>query len=166
METLHSYWRMEYLKAPRHADGTKKNPFVELPKKGDDKAALIVYRSQYAYLLLNRYPYNPGHLLVIPYREVSGLEALSEAEYNDLMATLLKGKNMLQEAFAPDGFNIGFNLGSAAGAGIPQHLHGHIVPRWGGDTNFLPIVGKTRILTQALEDTWEKLIPYAEESLP
>lgn len=163
MDTLHSYWRMEYLKAPRRADGTKENPFVALPEKRDDKAAFIVYRSQYAYLVLNIYPYNPGHLLVVPYREVSELEALSEAERNDFMATLVKGKRILQQAFSPDGFNIGFNLGSAAGAGIPQHLHGHIIPRWQGDTNFLPIVGKTRVLTQALKDTWEKLVPYAAD---
>ncbi|HEX2099100.1 MAG TPA: HIT domain-containing protein, partial [Candidatus Synoicihabitans sp.] len=114
------------------------------------------HRSPLSYLMLNRYPYNPGHLLAIPYREMTDLENLTPAESADLMAIMSFGKRVLREAMSPDGFNLGFNLGSAAGGSI-AHLHGHIVPRWNGDTNFMPVLGQTRILPQALEATWQKL---------
>lgn len=156
METLHSYWRMEYLNQ-LHESEEDKNPFVYLPQIGDDKKALIVYRSTHVYLVLNKYPYNPGHLLLVPYKEKQDISDLSEEEYSDFMQTLLKGKKILEKTFHPDGMNIGINLGSAAGAGIPQHLHCHIVPRWEKDTNFMPVIGKTRVLAQALEETWERL---------
>lgn len=156
METLHSYWRMEYLNQPLETEN-RENPFVHLPKIGDDKKALIVYRSTYVYLVLNKYPYNPGHLLLVPYEEKSDISELSTEEYEDFMQILLKGKKLLEKAFQPDGFNVGINLGSAAGAGIPRHLHCHIVPRWKSDTNFMPVIGKTRVLPQALETTWTRI---------
>jgi ATP adenylyltransferase len=158
MQSLHAYWRMEYIEAPRLPQSPR--PFTELPALGDDRAALIVYRSPLSYLMLNRFPYNPGHLLAIPFREVVDLEELTPAEHGDLMATLLHAKRLLRAAMKPDGFNIGFNLGSAAGGSI-AHLHGHIVPRWNGDNNFMPVLGQTRILPQALEATWEKLATAA-----
>ncbi len=160
MDQLHAYWRMEYIAAPRFPQTDK--PFTALPALGDDKAALIVYRSPLSYLMLNRFPYNPGHLLAIPFREVSDIEELSPEESADLMAILAFGKRLLRTALRPDGFNIGFNLGSAAGGSIP-HLHGHIVPRWNGDTNFMPVIGQTRTLPQALESTWAKLVATATE---
>ena len=141
----------------KHDGEGHKNPFVELPKLGDDKKARIIHRSEHVYIVLNKYPYNPGHLLVVPYREISELSSLSVEERNDLMATLVYGQEILERAFNIDGANIGFNLGSVAGAGIPQHLHAHIVPRWKGDTNFFPIIGKTKVLPQALDATWEHL---------
>ncbi len=156
MKTLHAYWRMEYIETPK-TDESFGNPFLCLPELGDDKEALIIYRGQQSYLILNKYPYNPGHLLTVPYREVADLSDLEIDERNDLMTTIIKGKEILQKTFNPDGFNIGFNLGCSAGAGIPTHLHCHIVPRWEGDTNFMPVIGKTKVLPEALTDTWEKL---------
>lgn len=133
-----------------------KRPFTELPSMGDDRAALIVHRTPLSYLMLNRFPYNPGHLLAIPFREVEDIEELTAAENADLFALITFGKKILKTALKPDGFNIGFNLGSASGGSI-AHLHGHVVPRWNGDNNFMPVLGQTRILPQALEATWDRL---------
>jgi ATP adenylyltransferase len=145
---------MEYISAPRAPEMSR--PFTELPLLGDDRRALIVHRSPLSYLMLNRFPYNPGHLLVIPFREVGDIEDLTPAESADLAATLVVGKRLLRLAMTPDGFNVGFNLGRSAGGSI-EHLHAHIVPRWSGDTNFMPVLGQTRILPEALDATWAKL---------
>ena len=155
MQQLHAYWRMAYIEAPRYP-AKMKRPFSELPALGDDRAALIVHRAHESYLLLNRYPYNPGHLLAIPFREVGELEDLTASEQTSLMAEIVFAKRLLSAALKPDGFNVGFNLGSAAGGSIP-HLHAHIVPRWNGDTNFMPVLGHTRTLPQSLDSTWERL---------
>jgi ATP adenylyltransferase len=160
MQSLHAYWRMEYIEAPRLP--ATQRPFTDLPALGDDRAALIVHRSPLSYLMLNRFPYNPGHLLAIPFREIVDVDELTPEESADLMSIIVFGKRVLRAAMKPDGFNIGFNLGSSAGGSIP-HLHGHIVPRWNGDTNFMPVLGQTRILPQALESTWENLKKKAEE---
>jgi ATP adenylyltransferase len=155
MQQLHAYWRMDYIEAPRYP-ATMKRPFTELPAMGDDRAALIVHRSPLSYLVLNRFPYNPGHLLAVPYREVVELEELSAPERADLMEEIVLARRLLAAAMKPDGVNIGFNLGASAGGSI-AHLHGHIVPRWNGDNNFMPVVGQTRVLPQSLEATWERL---------
>ncbi len=155
MQHLHAHWRMDYIEAPRLPPSLKK-PFTELPAMGDDQKALIVHRSPLSYLMLNRYPYNPGHLLAIPFREVFEIEELTAEESADLFQIVIFAKRLLRAAMKPDGFNIGFNLGSAAGGSIP-HLHGHIVPRWNGDHNFMPVIGQTHVLPQALETTWERL---------
>ncbi|HEX2853561.1 MAG TPA: HIT domain-containing protein [Opitutaceae bacterium] len=160
MQQLHAYWRMEYIEAPRYP-ATMRRPFTELPALGDDRAALIIHRSPLSYLILNRYPYNPGHLLVVPFREVTDIEELTPAERADLFEELTFGKKLLMAAMKPDGLNIGFNLGSAAGGSI-AHLHGHIVPRWAGDNNFMPVLGQARILPQALDDTWQRLTTAAK----
>jgi ATP adenylyltransferase len=160
MESLHAYWRMDYITAPRPPEGTR--PFTALPALGDDRSALIIHRSTLTYLMLNRYPYNPGHLLAIPFRETADLDGLTAAERADFMDTIVFGKSVLTVAMKPDGFNIGFNLGSAAGGSIP-HLHAHLVPRWNGDTNFMPVISDTRVLPQALEGTWEKLADVARQ---
>ena len=158
MSQLHPYWRMEYIAAPRPPESAR--PFTELPALGDDRAALIVHRAPLSYLMLNRFPYNPGHLLAIPYREVSDLTDLTAAEQADLMATIVFGEKLLRAVLRPDAFNIGFNLGRPAGGSI-EHLHGHLVPRWTGDNNFMPVLGQTRILPQALTETWERLAAEA-----
>jgi len=145
---------MAYIAAPRYPQSAK--PFSELPALGDDRTALIVHRSAKSYLMLNRYPYNPGHLLAIPFREVVDLAELSIEESGDLMAMIVFGRRLLQTALRPDGINIGFNLGSAAGGSI-AHLHGHLVPRWQGDCNFMPVLADTRILPESLDATWQKL---------
>jgi ATP adenylyltransferase len=160
MEQLHPYWRMDYIEAPRFPAAMKR-PFTELPAMGDDRAALIVHRSNLSYLILNRFPYNPGHLLAIPFREVAELEELSAVERADLIEEIVVAKRMLTAAMKPDGFNVGLNLGSASGGSI-SHLHAHIVPRWHGDNNFMPVLGQTRLLPQSLDATWQRLHEVAE----
>lgn len=155
-DLLRAYWRMDYVSAPQTAGTGRRNPFAELPEQ-DDREAYIVHRGKTCYLVLNRYPYNPGHLMVIPYREVASLGELTAGERTEVMELIVLAQEALAKAMAPDGFNVGFNFGKSAGAGIPQHLHGHIVPRWDGDTNFLPVIGGTRTLPQALGQTWERL---------
>jgi ATP adenylyltransferase len=162
MQQLHAYWRMEYIEAPRYP-ATMQRPFTELPALGDDRAALIVHRGSLSYLILNRFPYNPGHLLAVPFREVTDLEQLTAAERADLFDEIILGQRLLSAALRPEGFNIGFNLGSAVAGGSIAHLHGHIVPRWNGDNNFMPVLGQTRILPQSLNATWEKLADAARQ---
>ncbi len=152
---------MDYIEAPRYPKEMRR-PFTDLPALQDDRTALIVHRSALSYLILNRFPYNPGHLLAVPFREVTDLDQLTAAERADLMEEIALGRRLLGAAFKPDGFNLGFNLGSAAGGSIP-HLHGHIVPRWNGDNNFMPVVGQTRMLPQSLETTWDRLMAVAAE---
>src|ERR1017187_627132 len=155
MQQLHAYWRMDYIEAPRYP-ATMQRPFTDLPAMGDDRTALIVHRSAFSYLVLNRFPYNPGHLLAVPFREVVELDELNHGERADLMEEIVFARRLLSAAMRPDGVNIGFNLGSAAGGSI-AHLHAHVVPRWNGDNNFMPAVAQTRVLPQSLEATWERL---------
>lgn len=117
----------------------------------------MLFRGNTCYLILNRFPYNAGHILVLPFREVGELENLTAEERTEFFDLIIRGKKILSTALKPDGFNIGMNLGSAAGAGIPVHLHAHIVPRWNGDTNFMPVLGQTRVLPTSLEAMWERL---------
>jgi ATP adenylyltransferase len=163
MDQLHAYWRMDYIEAPRYPESMKR-PFSELPALGDDREALIVHRSSLSYLVLNRFPYNPGHLLAVPFREVVDLEELNHSERSDLMEIIVYGKRLLTAALKPEGCNVGFNLGSVSGGSI-AHLHAHIVPRWKGDNNFMPVIGQTRVLPQSLQATWARLIETAK-SLP
>ncbi len=161
MEHLHAYWRMEYV-AQEKSPGDRR-PFVDLPKSNDDKASLILSREAHSFILMNRYPYNPGHLLVLPYRELPDIEDLSSDERTCFFDTTIKAKRLLKAALKPNGFNIGINLGEAGGAGIPKHLHQHVVPRWTGDTNFMPVVGSTRVLPQSLEAMWDHLKSVCEK---
>jgi ATP adenylyltransferase len=165
MEQLHAYWRMEYIKAPRYP-AKMRHPFTELPALGDDREALIVHRSPLSYLILNRFPYNPGHLLAVPFRDVTELTALTAAERADLFETVIFAQEILAAALKPDAFNVGFNLGGQVAGGSISHLHGHIVPRWNGDSNFMPVLAQTRILPQALAATWEKLAAAAAQLRP
>jgi ATP adenylyltransferase len=164
MQQLHAYWRMDYIEAPRYP-ATMKRPFTDLPLMGDDRAALIVHRSRLSYLVLNRFPYNPGHLLAVPFREVIDLDELSTDERADLMEEIVFARRLLGEAMKPDGVNVGFNLGSAAGGSI-AHLHAHVVPRWNGDNNFMPVIGQTRVLPQSLEATWDRLAAIVGKLAP
>ena len=159
MDQLHAYWRMEYIEAPRRSEGA---PFTDLPALGDDAKALIIHRSPLSYLILNKFPYNPGHLLAVPFRPVTDLTELNPAERIDLLDEIIFGEKILRAAINPNGFNVGFNLGSAAGGSI-GHLHAHIVPRWNGDNNFMPVVGQTRVLPQALETMQQRLAEVAKE---
>ena len=119
-----------------------------------------------SYLILNRFPYNPGHLLAVPFRDVADLEELTPAERADLFEEITLGKRLLAAALKPDAFNLGFNLGGPVAGGSITHLHGHIVPRWNGDNNFMPVIGSTRILPQSLDATWERLAAATRSLLP
>ncbi|HVU17308.1 MAG TPA: HIT domain-containing protein [Candidatus Didemnitutus sp.] len=163
MDHLHAYWRMEYIEAPRAPEGG--NPFSDLPALGDDARALIIHRSKLSYLILNRFPYNPGHLLAVPFRVVTDITELTPAERADLMDEIVLGKEILREAVNPNAFNVGFNLGTAAGGSI-SHLHAHIVPRWTGDTNFMPVIGQTRVLPQSLSAMYARLREFADKLAP
>ena len=147
-------WRIEYIQNP---DKTPGCIFCDKPKESDDKVNLIVYRGKLTFVMMNRYPYNNGHLMVIPFRHTSELASLSSDEKLELFDLLVLSKEALKEVMHPHGFNIGMNLERVAGAGITEHLHFHIVPRWDGDTNFMPVVGHTKVISEGLEETWEKL---------
>jgi len=157
MERIWSPWRMEYIRAAR--DEPEGCIFCDLPNLGDDAAARILARRPLAFAMLNTYPYNPGHLMVAPFRHTGELEGLSDDELLDVDRLLQASVRALREEMGPQGFNVGMNLGRAAGAGIPDHLHWHVVPRWGGDTNFMPVVGETRVLPELLEETYARLAP-------
>ncbi|TMK30475.1 MAG: HIT domain-containing protein [Actinobacteria bacterium] len=157
MERLWSPWRMEYIEAAKgEPDGCI---FCDLPAKGDDAATLILARGERAFVLMNSFPYNPGHLMVAPFRHAGDFEELHDDELADIDALLKRSLRALREEMEPQGFNIGMNLGRVAGAGIPDHVHWHVVPRWNGDTNFMPVVGQTRVLPELLEETYRKLAP-------
>lgn len=161
IKQLHAYWRMEYLELPKSKKNNTKL-FSELPKKNEDAITLILFRGKYNYIVLNRYPYNAGHLLVIPYREVAELEEMSSEELSEHVHTIIKAKKILKQALGAQGFNIGYNFGCAAGAGITGHLHCHIVPRWEGDTNFMPVVGNTKVLPQSLQAMYKRLMEFVD----
>jgi ATP adenylyltransferase len=122
-----------------------------------DESEHVLCRGQFAYITLNRYPYNNGHLMVVPYVHVASLEDLDPPTLTELMLLMNRGLAALRAAYEPDGFNIGVNLGRAAGAGIAEHVHIHIVPRWNADTNFMPIVGETRVIPEMLDQTYARL---------
>lgn len=145
--------RMAYIDAgSRGARAELGCPFCHIPALSDTDG-LIVARGQSCFTVLNLYPYNPGHLMVVPYRHVAAYEDLATAETTELATQTRAAILALRRASAPHGFNVGMNLGAVAGAGIAEHLHQHVVPRWGGDTNFMPVVGHTRVLPQLLADT-------------
>ena len=154
-DRLHAYWRMPYIKANSKKPDSS-NPFANL-KDADEFEHFILVKGTYTCILLNLYPYNAGHLLVLHYREVSDISDLNLDEQKEFMEFLIKSKSILSEALNPDGFNIGFNLGKAAGAGIPKHLHCHVVPRWEGDHNFMPVISNTRVLPESIEEMWKQL---------
>jgi ATP adenylyltransferase len=129
-----------------------------------DESEHVLYRGQFAFITLNRYPYNNGHLMIIPYAHVASLENLDPPTLTELMLLTNRGLAALRQAYRPDGFNIGVNLGLAAGAGIADHVHIHIVPRWSADTNFMPIVGETRVIPETLDQTFSRLRPCFDTS--
>jgi ATP adenylyltransferase len=154
-ERLWAPWRMEYI-------GGADLPgciFCDKPAAGDDESNLIVHRGEAAYVLMNLYPYSNGHLMVAPYRHVAAPGDLDEGERAEMWALLDRAIGVLSEVMAPHGFNAGINIGRVAGAGVEDHIHLHVVPRWNGDTNFMPVVGQTRVLPELLDETHRKLSP-------
>ena len=161
MDRLWSPWRMEYIEAAREEDG-EACPFCAVLDAVDEDRVLA--RTERAFVTLAKYPYNPGHLLILPVRHTGDLEDLSPDEDAEIASLLHRSLRALRAVSDPGGFNVGLNLGRTAGAGIPEHLHWHVVPRWGGDTNFMPVVGGTRVLPELLEDTFAKLRPAFGEA--
>ena len=152
---------MEYIESHKNDERPEGCVFCDL-LKGEDGEERILERTELAFVTLAKYPYNPGHLLVLPVRHTGDLEDLSSEEDAEIARMLKRCLRALREEEEPHGFNVGLNLGRVAGAGIPDHLHWHVVPRWGGDTNFMPVVGETRVLPQLLEDTYRRLKPAFE----
>jgi len=131
--------------------------FCMAPAAGDDRAQLVLHRGAHGYLILNAYPYASGHLLAVVYRHIATLAEASRDEAADLMTLVTTATKLLAEEYRPDGFNVGLNQGRVAGAGIADHLHMHVVPRWSGDNNFVAVVGETRVLPEALDVTYDRL---------
>ncbi len=155
MDSLHAPWRIEYVLSPK-PDLTP-GLFARIAQSSDDEANLVVARDRTCFALLNRYPYNGGHLMVVPYKEAADLNGLTDEEVADLWKLVRRCLNALSAVMKPDGFNVGINLGKVAGAGILEHLHIHIVPRWNGDTNFMPVIAGTGVVPDALNDIAAKL---------
>lgn len=153
MERIWAPWRMQFI--------TRKKPggcfLCENPGQDRDTQNYILYRGGANFVILNSYPYNPGHMMVAPYRHVASVEDLSEAERNEHFEIVNQCVKALREEFAAEGFNIGMNLGKASGAGIAGHVHTHIVPRWHGDTNFMSVLADTKVVPEALADTYKRL---------
>ena len=155
MDSLHAPWRIEYILSPKPE--AKTGLFTRIVQSSDDEANYVVVRDRTCFALLNRYPYNGGHLMVVPYKEVADLNGLTDEELADLWKLVRRCINALTAVMKPDGFNVGINLGKVAGAGILEHLHIHIVPRWNGDTNFMPVIAGTGVIPDALKDIGAKL---------
>ena len=155
MDSLHAPWRIEYILSPKPE--LKEGLFARIAQSSDDVENLVVVRDRTGYALLNRYPYNGGHLMVVPYKEVADLNGLTDEEVGDLWKLVRRCLNALTAVMKPDGFNVGINLGKVAGAGIAEHLHIHIVPRWSGDTNFMPVIANTSVVPDALKEIAAKL---------
>jgi ATP adenylyltransferase len=136
--------------------------FCEKPKTEDDRTALILHRAEHCFVMLNRYPYNNGHLLVVPYQHASSLQHISRDASAELMYLVQRSLGFLRDLYQPDGFNLGVNEGQAAGAGIAEHVHFHIVPRWAGDSNYVSVLGETRVIPELLEETYTGLRPCYE----
>lgn len=155
MERLWAPWRLQYVTQENKPGGCV---FCDKPQSGDDRAAHIVRRGKLAYVMLNAYPYNNGHTLVVPFAHIPDFEALPPETLHEMMALAQQCTRALKLVFYPDGLNLGFNLGSAAGAGIKDHLHLHLVPRWSGDTNFMPVIADVRVIPQSLDQAYEQLL--------
>ena len=155
MDNLWAPWRLPYIKLIKNKP--KGCVFCQMLKERKDRENLIVERTKYSYSVLNIYPYNNGHLLVLPQRHVDGLEKLKKEERDDLLDLLQATQKLLNLALKPDGYNVGMNLGRVAGAGFPGHLHIHVVPRWAGDVNFMPVLTNTKIISQSLKTLHQRL---------
>ena len=153
MERIWAPWRIQYIQMEK-PEGCI---LCEKPKQNKDDLNYILHRGEKNFIILNSYPYNPAHLMIAPYRHVASLEELTEAERHEHFEIVSRSVKILRQVFNPGGFNIGINLGKVAGAGIDDHCHTHIVPRWQGDTNFMPVQADIKVLPEALADTYQKL---------
>jgi ATP adenylyltransferase len=159
MKKLWAPWRLSFILGPK----SKGCLFCQLPKAKKDRKNLILYRGRYHYIILNKYPYNNGHLMVVPFRHVKDLHRLTPGENAELMELCGVASHVLDRTMQPQGYNLGMNLGRAGGAGILNHLHMHLVPRWNGDTNYMPLLSETKILVEHIDDTYQRLAPAIEK---
>ena len=160
MDRLWTPWRFSYVAASTHATTC---PFCQLQTEGSERQNLILRHGNHAYVLLNKFPYAAGHLMVVLHRHVATLRETAPKELQELILLSRSCEDILRRVYQPDGFNIGFNIGKSAGAGVAGHLHLHVVPRWQGDANFVSVIGETRVLPEDLESTYEKLLPYFQK---
>jgi ATP adenylyltransferase len=147
-------WRLSYVK-DASKDKESSCIFCAALDAGDDDASLIVHRGERCFVIMNKFPYTNGHLMVAPYDHVAALQELDADTVAELMALAQRGMSALETSYSPHGYNVGFNQGRVAGAGVEHHIHMHVVPRWGGDTNFMPVLGDTRVMNQTLEDSFQ-----------
>ncbi len=164
MERLWRPWRNAYV---RDIENIRDEGciFCDEPAGGDDSASLILYRGQKAFIIMNRFPYNTGHVMVSPYRHVGELEELDGEEAEELLALTVLAVKAIKREMRPQGFNLGMNLGKVAGAGFDKHLHVHVVPRWQGDTNFMPVVGEAKVMPESLEENYRRIRSSLEATL-
>lgn len=160
MKTLWAPWRIEYILSDQ-----KGGPCIFCPgeDRGKDESRLILYVGELTMVMMNRFPYINGHILVAPVRHVNGLDRLSEEERLDLLTTVTRSVEVLKKVMRPEGFNVGLNLGKVAGAGVEEHLHFHVVPRWNGDNNYMTVLGEVRVIPEHIEETYRKLLPCFKE---
>nr|HID12711.1 HIT domain-containing protein [Anaerolineae bacterium] len=161
MDHLWTPWRMPYLRGEEE-ERPEECIFCVKPQ-ADDAEVHILHRGQHCYVILNRFPYNNGHLMIVPYAHIPSLEDLDADTLAEFMALTQLSLRVLRAAYEPQGFNIGVNIGEAAGAGVADHVHLHVVPRWGGDTNYMTVVGQTRVIPEWLDETYERLRPLFDE---
>ena len=172
MEHMWSPWRSRHMTHSTTAESVAgddsgspdESVFSRIARRDNDEADYVLWRGTHAYVLLNLYPYNNGHLLVVPYRQKSTWLGLSDEERSEMTDLVTRCMAWLTEALHPDGYNVGVNVGQAAGAGIPNHIHMHVVPRWAADTNFMPTTANTRVLPESLAQTWSKLRRVVEST--
>ena len=160
MNRMWSPWRSMHISTRQedeHAGGKDESVFSRLVRQDNDEENLILWRGQLVFVIMNLYPYNNGHVMIVPYREVARYEDLTADEQVEMARTIERCIQWIKKALNPEGFNVGMNLGKAAGAGIPRHLHLHVVPRWNGDTNFMPTIGEIKVVPEALAETYDKL---------
>jgi len=153
MEQIWAPWRIQYIQMEK-PEGCI---LCDKPGQNNDAQNYILYRGSKNFVIMNAYPYNPGHLMVAPYRHVASLDELTDDELHEHFNIVSRSVRLLRQVFAPGGFNIGVNIGKVAGAGIDEHIHTHIVPRWQGDTNFMPVISDVRVVPEALAETYKKL---------
>ena len=159
MEQLWAPWRSKYIQqfSEKSENTIKGCFFCEAGISDEMEKHLVVYKGKNLFIILNRYPYNTGHIMISPYRHTHQFELLDEAEASEMIFLQQMSTKVLNKVYKPNGINIGANLGESAGAGVPGHLHFHLVPRWNGDTNFMPVIAGTKVISESLEETWEKL---------
>jgi ATP adenylyltransferase len=159
MENLWAPWRIDYILSRKPLECI----FCNMPKENRDEENLILFRGKNQFIIMNAFPYNNGHMMIVPYRHTSSLEGWSSEEQQEMMELADLAISLLKKTIRPDGFNLGINMGQVAGAGIADHVHLHIVPRWNGDTNFMPVLADTRVISEHLKTTYKKLAKTLDE---